>query len=557
MTEPNSFNSRPRVVVLGLDGATFTILRPLMGAGVLPNLARMVQEGVHGTLESVVPPYSAPAWVSLVTGKGPGKHGVVDFWRYDPSTDKRYPVDASNVGAATIWDMLGEQGRLVGVVNVPLTYPPRPVRGVLVSGMMTPSEDVPYAYPPELKDWLREVAGDYAADPYTSVDRTSAFLRRVLYWLERREVAHRRLLESHPFDFFINVIQALDPIQHHFWRVLDDSHPYHNEDESRRLRSLLLRCYQAVDRVVGHRLRMLDGRTTLFVVSDHGFGPVYRRFNVNRFLVEQGFMVLEGDPGAHLLRSRIVEGAAKIGRVVDVLNLRGQLLDNRQREGLRRWLDRSGSPDIDWSRTVAYYTGLTGQGLYVNLQGRESTGVVRPGASYEGVRDDLIASLSNLRDPETGEEVIAGAYRREEIYSGPFVPRLPDVVFTLRDRPYLPSERMAAQSVIEPLPPEASGGRHHPEGVFLAIGLGLRRGAVIDGAQVVDITPTILYALGLPVPEDLDGRVLTEAFSSEYVAANPVRRGPPTKPPVPVESPRVEQTGAAIEDRLRALGYLD
>jgi predicted AlkP superfamily phosphohydrolase/phosphomutase len=555
MTDIKAPRTRPRVVVLGLDGATFTILRPLMEAGHLSNLARLAHEGVHGQLESVVPPYSAPAWVSLVTGQGPGKHGIVDFWRYDPSTDERRPVDASNVGTAAIWDILGEHGQFVGVVNVPLTYPPRPVNGVMVSGMMTPGEDAAYTHPPGLKSWLKEVAGDYAADPYTSVDRTAAFLKRVLYWVERREAAHLRLLETHPFDFFINVVQALDPIQHHFWRVLDESHPRHDDDEARRLRHLLLRCYQAVDEVVGHRLGMLDGRTTLLVVSDHGFGPVHRRFNVNRFLLEHGFLVLERDIVP--LRSQIVEGMRTAGCRLDVLNLRGRLLDNRQREALRRRLDQSAAPAVDWSRTRAYYTGLTGQGLYVNLAGREATGIVPSGELYEEVRDSLIAALMYLRDPDTGDPVISAVYRREEIYTGPRVSQLPDVVFSLRDRPYLPSERMAAQVIIEPLPPESSGGRHHPEGIFLAAGPSIRRGAVPDGARLIDVAPTVLYALGLPVPEDMDGRVLTEVFTQEHLAANPVRRGPPSMAPPAVERYTDRQTDAVIAERLRALGYLD
>ena len=557
MANTEDLRTRPRVVVLGLDGATFTILRPWMEAGHLPNLARLAHEGVHGQLESVVPPYSAPAWVSLVTGKGPGKHGIVDFWHYDPSTDERCPVDASNVGTAAIWDILGERGRLVGVVNVPLTYPPRPVNGVMVSGMMTPGEDSPYTHPPELKNWLKEVAGDYAADPYTSVDRTIAFLKRVFYWVERREAAHLRLLENHPFDFFINVVQALDPIQHHFWRVLDESHPRQDDDEARRLRPLLLCCYQAVDEVVGHRLGMLDGRTTLLVVSDHGFGPVHRRFNVNRFLLEHGFLTLEGDAMPHPLRSRVVEGIKAAGRTLDVLNLRGRLLDNRQREALRRQLDQSAAPAVDWSRTRAYYTGLTGQGLYVNLAGREATGIVLPGGPHEEVRDSLIAALLGLRDPDTGESVVSAVYRREEIYTGPRVAQLPDVVFSLRDRPYLPSERMAAQAIIEPLPPESSGGRHHPAGVFLAAGPGIRQGVALDGARLIDVAPTVLYALGLPVPEDMDGRVLTEVFTPEHLAANPVRQGPPPMAPPAVERHIDQQTDAIIAERLRALGYLD
>jgi predicted AlkP superfamily phosphohydrolase/phosphomutase len=557
MADTKDSRTRPRVVVLGLDGATFTILRPWMEAGYLPNLARLAQQGVHGKLESVMPPYSAPAWASLVTGKGPGKHGIVDFWRYDPSTDERRLVDARDVGTAALWDILGGHGRLVGVVNVPLTYPPRAINGVMVSGMMTPSEDVPYTHPPQLKNWLKEAAGDYAADPYTSVDRTAAFLKHVLYWVKRREVAHLRLLQTRQFDFFINVIQALDPIQHHFWRILDDSHPLHDDDEARRLHPLLLSCYQAVDEVVGHRLEMLNGRTTLFVVSDHGFGPAHRRFNVNRFLLEHGFLALEGNAMPHPMLGQVIEGIRTAGRTLDVLNLRGRLLDNRQRETLRRRLDQSAASIVDWSRTRAYYTGLTGQGLYVNLAGREATGIVSHGRLYEEVRDSLIAALMTLRDPDTSEPVVSAAYRREEIYTGPHLARMPDVVFSLRDRPYLPSERMAAQAIIEPLPPESSGGRHHPEGIFLAAGPGIREGAVLDGARLIDVAPTILHALDLPAPEDMDGHILTEVFTQEYLAAHLVRQGPPLMARPVVEGRRNEQTDVIITERLRALGYLD
>jgi predicted AlkP superfamily phosphohydrolase/phosphomutase len=240
-----------------------------------------------------------------------------------------------------------------------------------------------------------------------------------------------------------------------------------------------------------------------------------------------------------------------------VFNLRGRLLDNRQREALRRRLDQSAAPAVDWSRTRAYYTGLTGQGVYINLAGREATGIVPHGESYEEVRDGLIAALMDLRDPDTGEPVVSAAYRREEIYTGPCVSQLPDVVFSLRDRPYLPSERMAAQTIIEPLPPESSGGRHHPSGVFLAAGPNIHRGAVLDDARLIDVAPTILYTLGLPVPEDMDGHVLTEVFTPEHLAANPVWQGPPSIAPPPVERYRDEQTDAVIAERLRALGYLD
>ncbi len=557
MTAKSDAGKRRRVIVLGLDGATFTILQPWMDIGYLPNLARLAREGVQARLESVVPPYSAPAWVSLVTGKNPGQHGIVDFWRYDPATGERRLVDAGDIQTAAVWDIVGASGGQVGVVNVPLTYPPRPVNGIMVSGMMTPAEGVVYTHPPSLKPWLKEVAGDYAADPYTSVHRSAAFLKRVLYWVERREAAHRRLLDTHTFDFFINVVQALDPIQHHFWRVLDETHPLHDADEASRLRPLLLRCYQAVDEVVGSRLEMLDGRTTLFVVSDHGFGPVYRRFNVNRFLLEYGFLVLEGGTMPDPARARVIDLLRQAGCRLDVLNLRGRLLDNRQREALRRQLDHAATPAIDWSKTLAYYTGLTGQGLYVNLVGREATGIVSPGGPYEEVRDALIASLVELRDPDSGEPVVSRAYRREELYSGPRVSELPDVIFELRDWPYLPSERMAVQAIVEPLSPEAGGGRHNSEGILLAAGPGIRRGAVLDDARLLDVAPTVLYALGLPVPEDMDGQVLETVFTLEHLSAHPVRVGPPADVPDPVGQTTAQMPDVAVAERLRALGYLE
>lgn len=552
----------PRVMVLGLDGATWTLLRPWVEAGHLPNLATLMARGVHGELASTVPPYTAPAWTSFATGKGPGKHGIADFWRFSWQTCDRTPVNPQRVRPATFWSILSRQGWCVGVVNVPITYPPYPVNGVMVSGMLTPSEAADYTYPPTLKAELQSVIGDYAANPHASMSRSEAFLKRAAYWVRQRERANQYLLDTRGFDCFINVIQAPDPIQHQFWRMLDSNHPLYDEQQAARIAPLVLECYRAIDEVIGRRLDMLTSDARLFVLSDHGFGPAHKYFFVNRLLAELGLLVFESDTAgvrsSGVVGHTIIPTLSRVVRRADFFGLRHRLLDNRQRESIRNRLDRVAARPIDWSQTRAYFAGLTSESIYLRVRGRDPGGLVEPGAEYEAVRDWIIQALLDLRDPETGEPVVAGAWRREEVYDGPYVDQLPDVVFSLEQRPYLPGEQLAAPAIIKPLPAIAGGGRHQPNGIFLAAGADIRSNVRMEGAQIVDVAPTILYALGVSVPEDMDGRVLTEVFAPEFVAAHPVRLGPPA----PVEhselEPAYSETEAeAIKAHLQDLGYLD
>lgn len=556
-------NLSPRVLVLGLDGATFTLLAPWAKQGKLPNLAELMRIGAQGMLESSVPPYTAAAWVSLATGKGPGKHGIADFWQLT-SDRRRVLVSSKSIKSQTLWSILSNCGRRVAVINVPMTYPPFEVNGVMVAGMMTPNEQVDYTYPSELKSELLAIVGDYSANPYASMSQSAEFLRKVQYWVKKREEANRYLLAKDNWDFFMNVTQAPDPIQHQFWKFLDSQHPHHRHSEAAIYANLLLGCYQIIDEIVGHRISMLDDRTVLLVVSDHGFGPAHKLFLVNRFLADLGLLAFSrrlGFLGDHLrlVRASTLSLLQVAARRVDILGLRTRLLDNRVREQIRQSLDRAASPPIDWSRTKAYYGGLTGECIYVNLKGREERGVVEPGEEYEKVRDLIIRELRQLSDPDTGEPVVSAVYRREDIYHGERVPFLPDVIFSIGSRPYLPSERLSASTVMEPLSPGQGGGRHRPDGIFLAAGMGIKKGHVINGARIVDVAPTILYALGLPMPEDMDGRILTEIFEPDYLVAHLAKQTGtvPTIGPGEPEDTYTAEEIEAVQARLRALGYTE
>jgi predicted AlkP superfamily phosphohydrolase/phosphomutase len=555
MTPPNT-----RVLVLGLDGATFDLLEPWIDEGRLPNLAEAIRRGVQGRLQSVVPPYSVPAWMSFATGKHPAKHGMASFWRFSPGLGKRTLNNAKSLRSATIWSIISDASGRVGVVSVPGTYPPVPTNGFVISGLMTPTEDVDYTFPPELKGEVLQVAGDYAANPYASVSQTAKFLHQVVHWERKREIAHRYLLVNREWDFFINVVQGLDPIQHKFWQYMDSDHPNFRPAEAQRYTPLLERCYAVADEIVGHRLSLVDERTVLFIISDHGFGPLYKYFHVNRFLADHGLIALKGERSqqqqTHIRsrRGQALRLAVAGMRHLDFLGLRQRLLDNVARYRLRRMLDLASIPSIDWARTQAYCGDASSEGIYIH---RGADGGMSD-LEYEKLREFLIEELNVLRDPDTGEPIIEGAYRREEIHHGEYIYLLPDIVLDLGRRPYLVTERLAVSRVLEPVHSQDSG-RHRPDGIFVAVGPGIRRDAQIRGISLVDLAPTILYVLGISVPNDMDGRVLKEIFESDYLAAHPVKQAdlaPAIDSGEPEDAYTDEET-RAIQARLRALGYTE
>jgi predicted AlkP superfamily phosphohydrolase/phosphomutase len=508
-----------RTVILGLDGATFDVLFPMMERGLLPNLERIVQEGVWGRLRSTIPAYTAQAWVSMVTGNYQGKHGIIDFWRNPTDRSRGGIADSTLIRSETLWGFLGRHDKTSGFVNVPVTYPPAKVDGYMVSGLMTPPGRVDYTHPPELRDQILEAVGDYDPDPYDPMAPTKTLLEQCLYWLTKREEACEFLLREHPTDLFMNVVQELDQIQHFFWSCLDDSDPRHSPKGAAEYMPLIEECYVLVDSIVGQRLSLVDERTNLFLASDHGFGPAHTWFEVDKFLSELGLLVLQ-PKGRSSLKGAVTSIGLTPQRIRTAL-LRMDIIGLSQRLG--RWariawgrkLEAALSDRVDWSATKAVAGSPTTEGIYINLKGRDERGIVGSGDEYEELRDLIMAKLSEVKDPATGATVVEDVYRKEDIYEGEYVSLLPDIVFSMK-RGYMPRDDLSASGILEPIPCLGYvDGRHRPDGIFMAIGPDIGEGE-IRGTRIVDVAPTVLYAMGLPVPINLDGRVCLEAFSRLY-----------------------------------------
>lgn len=534
-----------------------------MNAGHLPHLRRLTQEGTWGELTSTRPPTTAPAWVACFTGVNPGQHGVFDF-RESPFLDPRRPLISSrSVGAPTLWQILGHHGHPVGLLNVPVSYPPAPVDGFVVGGMMSPGPTSQYTYPRALRDELN--AQGYVIDveiqKYDVEAEVDAhrFLDDVEAAFHKRAETLFRLMEVQPWQFLMAVFVAVDRIQHLFWKTMADADSrFYHAPNAPRLRKRILTIYQAIDEVVGEIVSRVDadGKIDLFVVSDHGFGSTKAWINVNRWLQEQGWLHLKPQAA---LRKRLFYEAMKVNdsRLVKALlpESLGRAVRGRIRGGrsvFKTDLDQC----IDWTQTKAFFASIPAQGIYVNVK-RDGLGTVEPGAEYEALRQQIRERLLALIDPRTGERIVDRVWFREELYHGTYTDLAPDVLFVARDYRYLGRELLGARGAIE-TGMNWPNGFHRMNGVFLAYGPHVRRGLQLKGASMVDVAPTVLYDLGLAVPTNMDGRVLTAALEPDFVAAHPVRREAPlTESEWEQGEEYTDDEQAEITGRLAALGYIE
>ena len=565
-----------RVLIIGLDGATFDLIKPWIRGGKLPALGSLLEQGAHGELTSTIPPMSAQAWTSFMTGCNIGKHGLVDFLMRQPDSYTLQIVNATSRDGDTLWGLLGENGRRVGVINVPMTYPPEEVNGFLVAGMDAPSLDSDFTFPQHLREQLLQAVPDYVIESggqnyiYGNRKQPERYIQLVLEVAKARLEATRFLMNRDSWDLVVTVFRLTDTIQHWFWKHMDSSHPFHNPGDEV-WSSAIERIYQYADECIATLLQGCDDDTTVLVMSDHGFGPLGNRVvYLNTWLRDQGLLSFKGSSrgGAHhLLVQRIVWPV-----------WRG--LKRHLPTGIKRWLKKSFPrferqfpsmltlSGIDWPNTQAYALEVR-PAIWINLKGREPKGIVEPGEDYERLREEIIRRLHAWRDPIDNEAVVDRVCKREELYHGPHLDRIPDLLLqprarqgygyhlrhgTLSDRTRA-IEVISEQDFAQSLRPNAG---HTLNGMCIMKGPILRPGASLSGANIMDIAPTVLYLMGEEIPEDMDGRVLTQAIDPDWLAAHPPRYSTRQIRAKDLDvMTYAEDESRQVEERLRGLGYLD
>ena len=492
-----------KVIIIGLDGATFDLIKPWVDDGKLPCLGKLMKNGVWGNLRSVIPSMSGPAWVSFMTGKNPGKHGVLGFVAYPPNTypGERQPSLVSSLAFKdkTLWQILSSCGKRVGVMNVPVTYPPQKVNGFLISGFLTPPSAAVFTYPEELKQSIPDYRigirqGWKSEDGRTSIRKLEdeLIIEEFHDIAERRTAAAVELMGQWKPDFFMVVFKGTDDMQHFFWGRED----------------ILLEYYQKIDKSVDRILAEGGEDTDVFIISDHGFGPAAtRRFSIIAWLEQAGLLKRKRDLKSTLLRNTY--------HLTGVLNRRTRFVERippRSVAAVRKVVRQV----LAWHHSKAYSRNLLGIiGINVNLKGREPQGIVEPGQEYEELREEVIKRLQKLKDPQTGERVMAGVYKNNEIYWGPNLVKVPDVIGIPNPKYRIDLSLFASTGFADSS--SDVRGQHfvQPDGILIAHGPHIKPGEKIEGARLFDIAPTILHMMALPVPQDMDGMVLKELFKED------------------------------------------
>jgi predicted AlkP superfamily phosphohydrolase/phosphomutase len=557
--------SRQKVLVIGFDGATYDLIKPLADQGLMPTFQRIMKEGVHGPLESVIPPLTGPAWTSFMTGKNPGKHALYDFVIRSPRVYTGMPINASQRDGESIWSIISRAGKQVGVFLVPVTYPPEQVNGFMVTGMLTPAQATDFTYPQNLVADLQAAVPGFDMAPegtthplgregqlLTGLDRMSTIMIDSTRYLMNR---------FSNWDFYMLVFKETDVAMHWLWRFMDASHPWYVQDADPSLRQGLQNVYRRMDECLAELLKMVGEDTLVILMSDHGAGPLDTYFHVNTWLVEKGFIQLKRDPATQAKRMLHKLGVTPISLYKMLIALRqgkqvAQTMRTRKKTALS-FLRRVflSFDNVDWSTSRAYSLGNYGQ-IYVNLKGRESQGIVNPGAEYEQVISELKAHLETLTDPRTGQPIQGHIYRKEEIYHGSHLGDAPDLVFLPDDLRLngFGMYQFSSKSWLEPTF-DRSGG-HRMDGIMALYGPGIKAGLELSDTRIIDLAPTILASMGIPIPDDMDGRVLTEAFVESYFSDRPIKYEEARAATAGEKLELSQEDEEEIKERLRALGYI-
>jgi predicted AlkP superfamily phosphohydrolase/phosphomutase len=538
-----------RLVILGLDGATWTVLDPMRERGLMPNLDALLARSLHGTLRSCIPPVTSAAWTTMMTGCGPARHGVFDHRHYDVAAGQMRVNHSGRVRVPTVWHALSDAGRSVISLNLPGTHPPLNVRGIVVSGMDAPHLDAALSGAPEFGARLRAEVPDYSLryswkraplslEELTENARLTAqsFMGRARGGLLADEMLP-------DWSALMVQFQNLDPFQHRVWRYLnvdetgiDD--PAWNEAAGEVIRGL--------DAAVGLLCELADRRgAAILVVSDHGFGPCLGRVSVNRILLDAGVARLPGVRGR--LRRRVRQA-------MDHLRLWGAKRDDPNARAASFATSVNAQFPFDWKRTLGFAPHQdTAAMVYLNSSDRRPGAPLRSARQVDDARAAATSALSEARHPETGAPLFPQVVDTAKAYGlDPAREGYPDLI-ALPDESYWVRTKLTSSAAwVEPDP--NLPGTHRPEGVIALAADRISPGRGLS-ADLQDVTPTILKLFGLPIPGHVEGKPLP------VLGERPtLRQDPPANPVAGPHRPQFEYTPeeqAIIEQRLADLGYLE
>jgi len=486
-----------KILVVGLDCAAPEIL---LADEELVNIRRLMDGGCYGKLESVIPPITVPAWMCMATSQDPGSLGVYGFRnRSDFSYDAMEIATSRSIRDVSIWDQIAMEGGRSVIIGIPPSFPPRKLNGICVGCMLTPntSTDV-YTHPAAIKDEISKIVGEYPADIKGFRTDDKDWLRDSIYDMTAKhfEVV-RHFIDNSEWDYFEFVEIGVDRIHHGFWKYHDPNHRFFEPGNA--YHAVIRDYYRYVDREIGSVLELLDEDTIVLVMSDHGAKPLDGGFCINEWLVRNGLLVLNEKPEAPTAFADL---------------------------------------DVDWSRTKVWSEGGYYARVFLNVKGREPSGVVDPD-DYEVLRDELVGMFEALED-DTGNPMGNRVFKPEEIYRN--VKNVaPDLLVHFGDLSWRSIGGVGYEDVyVQENDTGPDDCNHAQHGVFVLASSNNPLEGEQDGVGILDLAPTLLELAGYDVPPSMQG---TSLVTNTPLAS-------------PNDSGLSQDGEEAVKRRLRGLGYI-
>ena len=487
-----------KLFVLGLDGETWELLDWAISKGAMPTLAAIKKKSSVAKLESVKPAVSSTCWISIATGKNPGKTGAYDFLNRKPNSYDFSMVNSNDYRGQFVWDLLNKNNLKAGVVNFNVLYPAYPIDGFVIPEVVLLNKLE--TFPKELRAEVKKISDGYEKTIEIinkfRYNFPGYFFKDVLEIIKSRGKIINYLMEKKEWDLFFVVMSMLDPLHHFMWKFFDKEHPYYDENKAKKYKPMILDVYRAVDGIIADIVK-LDAN--LMVLSDHGSGGHFGIFNLGTWLAQKGYVV----PG-------------KTKRRLIPQPVRDFIADLIPKFILKRIVDRSkpasiiDSIDIRKSKAICLGHTIGFGAIYINLKSKFPHGCVDD-SEFEHLRSKIIAELKQWAKLQKMKiDIVNKSY-----YTGKFADIAPHIVFYLNDMQVGVSEDKLFGEIFEMRTLDAKeSGLHSSEGMFLAHGPDIKDGD-IGKINSFQIAPTILHMFNCAVPDSMDGRVMTEIFNPD------------------------------------------
>lgn len=489
---------KKKVIAIGLDGATYDLIKPWVDEGLLPNFKKIFNNGVHGVLETTIPPVTGSAWASFFTGKNPGSHGVYGFLDFDKERKKVFVNNASNVGAEKIWNILERNGMMSIVFNVPMTYPVEAIDGIMFTGMQTPSRFSTYAHPKELEKEIDRKFGKYDTFEVVgfNIGQEEKYIKKIFDTMDKRHKIADYFLKEKEWDLFIYVAREPDLTQHFFWKKMVNNEEYGD---------VILNVHKELDKFIGKIMDDMDENTTLVLMSDHGAALTHHEFFVNRFLIEKGYLHLEK-----------THTGSKLGDMKNIFY--NKILLPLRLEWIRKYIP------IDFKKKLVATQDLKiDEAVVNNLIQWDNTGAIaiwqpKTACIYlnhmDGINPkDLSRQLKqDFENYFAQEGMDVKIYNKEDIFHGDYIKNAPDLVLFSQDKTMEINESLKKGPLHSEISDVRRPAEHTLYGIFGAYGESIKGGLNLDGMHITDIAPTILALMDIAIPEDMDGKVNPEIF---------------------------------------------